>query len=440
MACFVAASAVTMLGIQRRRRAARRRAWALETPAPDLALVDGLVGTAGTADELANELADELDDELVDDPISVSSARLYGRGVGRQERMTVLRLLGLLLAEVDAGGRLRLNPVELMLLGHRHGLSADEVDAGLQWLEEVAVLERRDGGWIIAGHLPLASDPPPPIEALQAIANVLSRPPAARREAVASRGSAAVVTGNAPESEVGAGGAGRPGALRAHALVHAASRWQSRAALVGVAAAIVAGVAYVSSNGPSSRPRVITAAGVGSTATQASGQPSGTVAAGTVQSSTDLVSPSRGVPNLVVPTGSTPVTGSAITPACPQGGPAAGVDSVATTVEPIFVSSVPPDGPALDTTVSGSLRDASGLSVHVVTVLVTVRYEALSPLSPSSQTVSALSAPVTLAPGAVLPWTVSTKTKGTQTGPATATAQVTSWSWADSALATACPH
>src|SRR5260370_37909230 len=108
MACSVAAGVVAVLGIHRRRRAFRRRACAVPTPEPDLALLDGLAAAAGgLADDLAHELTDDVADELVDDPLSVTSARLYGRALGRQERMTVLRFLGLLLAEGDARRRVR---------------------------------------------------------------------------------------------------------------------------------------------------------------------------------------------------------------------------------------------------------------------------------------------------------------------------------------------
>jgi hypothetical protein len=328
-----------------------------------------------------------------------------------------------------------------MVLGHQHGLSADEVDGSLEWLEEISALERRRGAWVIAGHVPMAGEPPP-IEALEAIANVLARPLVAEPEGAASRGDVGVVAaaGAATGSEVGAGGIALIADPPAQRRTRMPSRWQAGAGLVGVAAAIVAGLVYVSSSGPSSGPRVVSAAGPGSTDTKASGLPSQTVVSGTTPASTSPTSSSRGVTGLVVPTGSAPVTGTAAAPACPQGGPVAGVDSVVTTVEPLFVTSLPPDGPTLRTTVSGTLRNGSGVDVHVVTLLVYVHYQALPPSSPNPQTVQALSAPVTLTPGTVVPWKVSTKTQGTQTGPASATAQITSWSWADSALATACPH
>ena len=443
VACSMAAGLWMALALRRRRHGPRRVRRA--TPVPDVAraVVDGLVegGVDDGVDERVDELVDGGVDDLVDDPISVVSARLFGRGVHRQERMTVLRFLGILLAEADAGGRLRLNPVDLMVLGHQHGLTADEVDASLGWLEEISALERRNDAWVIADYVPMACEPPP-IEALEAIANVLARPLVSESGGAASREDVGVVAAAAAATgpEVGVGGVGLMTDPPARTRVRMASRWQAGAALVGVAAAIVAGLVYVSSGGPSSGPRVVSAAGPGSTVTKASGQPSQTVASDTIPASTSPVFASRGVTGLDVPTGSAPVTGTAAAPACPQGGPVAAVDSVVTTVEPLFVTSLPPNGPALQTTVSGTLRNSSGVDVHVVTLLVYVHYQVLPPIEPNPQTVQALSAPVTLSPGTVLPWKVSTKTHGTQTGPATATAQITSWSWADSALATACPH
>ena len=43
-------------------------------------------------------------DDLEDDPISEASARLFGLGVDRHERLVVLRLLGLVLDEAAADG------------------------------------------------------------------------------------------------------------------------------------------------------------------------------------------------------------------------------------------------------------------------------------------------------------------------------------------------
>jgi len=244
----------------------------------------------------------------------------------------------------------------------------------------------------------------PAAEAMAVISRILSGPTAQEAVAVAP----------APRSYRGVGGL-----------------------VLTMAAAGCAALVLLWSSGPAPQSRVISADRSGPPATVVTTPGSRPSASAPASSPTSaLIRPEAsapGQPTVVLPSSSTPAAA-----ACPQGVPLAEVDQVVTQVDPASVNSLP-EPSVLQTTVTGTLRNPATASVVVAGLQVEVHFEGLPATEPATQTVSALSAPATLSPGAVLSWTVTTKTKKPEPGPVRATAHVTVWNWAEPALA-ACSH
>jgi hypothetical protein len=340
-----------------------------------------------------------------DDPVSVASARLFGLGIDRRQRLVALRFLGALMARADAGGQLALATGELTLLGRDHHLSPEEVGRSLLWLELVSVLERRDGTWLIADFEPIGSTPPP-AEAMEVIARVMARP-------------------LPPEVHL-------PAAPNIVAHTHRPARSGIAVAAVAVAAALLVALWPY---GRSSGSHVISTAGAGRTTSSSSGQTAGTGATGPGTSAS-------------APAGTAGTTAVAHQPVvCPTGGPVVVVAPIVAAAPSLpnlghALRGTIPLGGALPSTVSGTLRNDSSYPLVVDPFPVVVHPTGPAGVPLPDATFPATREPVTLQPGQSIPWSTSVGLPSALAGAVrvTASARITGWHWADAALAAACPH
>jgi hypothetical protein len=90
------------------------------------------------------------------------------------------------------------------------------------------------------------------------------------------------------------------------------------------------------------------------------------------------------------------------------------------------------------TTVYGTLDNTSSAAVVVDPFPVDVVVTGPSGVGSSTTRATALSAPVTVAPGAIVPWQASVDAPPQGAGSMSAKAKLGTWRWADPALATAC--
>jgi hypothetical protein len=340
-----------------------------------------------------------------DDPVSVASARLFGLGVDRRERLVALRFLGALMTRADPEGRLPLATGELTLLGRDHKLGPEDVGRSLLWLELVSVLERREGAWLIADFEPLGSAPPP-AAAMEVIARVMARPapPAVDHRAEPN-------------------------------LVMHARRPAWGGLAVGAVAVAAALLVALWPSGGSGGSHVISTAGSGRTTSSSSGQSSSTAAAGPGTSAS-------------APTGTAGSTAVAHQPVvCPTGGPVVVVAPIVAAAPSLpnlgnALRGTIPLGGALPTTVSGTLRNDSSYPLVVDPFPVVVHPTGPAGIPLPDATFPATRQPVTLQPGQSIPWSTSIGLPSALAGAVrvTASARVTGWHWADPALAAACPH
>ncbi|MCU1448752.1 MAG: hypothetical protein JWP02_922 [Acidimicrobiales bacterium] len=366
------------------------------------------------------------------DPISAASARLFGAGIDRRQRLVALRFLGLLVAQADRHGRVLCDPDDLVGLGILNGLSPEEVNRSRLSLEAVGVLDREPSGWFIQDFSPVG-DEVPPAEAMDAIARVLARPaeadervPAVPLVPVPAEPAVALTPFDAEPPPR-----------------HSFTRWM--AAPVGIAAAALVIALALGARLPLPVPgRTVTHTSENveraSTATDGGASSTSPSASSPASRSTG---PGTSAPSLQ-PSGTSTLggTGPTATVVCPSGTVVATVEHVDQQVD----SSVPTSArisagipPIVHTTVSGVVRNMSPAAAVVPPFPVDVTFSDGSG-SVATVTASALSSGATVAPGASLPWEIRVDNPPKTPIATGAKADGPTWRWEDPALAVACPR
>ncbi|MBV8159626.1 MAG: hypothetical protein JO265_01770 [Acidimicrobiia bacterium] len=369
------------------------------------------------------------------DPIGWASARLFGAGVERTQRLATLRFLGILLETADDEGHVRCDPDDLAGLGLLHGMDAEEVTRSRTLLETFGVLDRVPTGWLIKHYGPVG-DEVPPAEALAAIGRVLARP----------AGTAAAATGTAA-----VGPQSTNVVPMEPARERLARRWMAApvgaaaAAAVVILALVVSGQVHVPlvsrpasnsrqnaegvANTPSSAGPGV---GAASTAPPASSSPSSSAAgSATTASGTP---PSSSGPSAV---------GAPPAPAlCPVGNVSATVDHMSQQLDSAapassIAVSLPP---IVHTSVSGEVRNTSADAVVVNPFPVTVNFTDPAGRVSRTVTTTALAGPAPIGPGATIPWSVTVDNPRDAPLPGTANAGPPAWRWQDATLSSLCPH
>ena len=360
------------------------------------------------------------------DPIGHASARLYAAGVGREQRLVTLRFLGILLQNADEEGHVRCDPDDLVGLGLLYDLDPDEVARSRALLETFGMLDRSPTGWFIRHFAPVG-DEVPPAEALAAISRVLAEPAEGRAPV---EGAAPVVVAMEPARE------------------RRARRWMAAPAGAVAAAAVVLVALMVS--GQVKTPLISSPVSHSQqNAVGAPGGPSSTSAGAlsTGSSSGASPTPSSGAataPSVAqTPTGSAGATAAAASPAvCPSGDVSATVDHMdqhlqSASPSTSFHVDLPP---LVQTSVSGVVRNNSAAAVNVNPFPVTINFSDAAHHTSHAVTVTALSSPTSIAPGASIPWSVTVDDPPDAPVPGTATPTPPTWRWDDARLASLCPR
>ena len=366
------------------------------------------------------------------DPIGDASARLFAIGIGGRDRLLALRFLGILLAQAGYDGRVHGGPYDLLGLGLFHGMEADEVERSRRSLEAAGVLDPEPGGWWrIRNFAPVGDDEVPPAEVMAMIGRVLGK----EVEAPAP-------VDTAPAAPLSPDITPVP--------VPSHSRFSPRwvAAPAGIAAAVLVVALVLSGQTPISLPGQ-TAGNSRENAQQVASELSATSSSEPEAAGSPPGSARGGVPASTGPAAvnaapaGTPTQASV---ACPPGGVLVAVEKVEQNVNGSVPSSAPEPQlradlpPIVGTTASGVLRNTSTVPAVAAPFPVEVTFTDGSGTTTATVTAVALSAPVTVAPGQTLAWSVVVRNPERTPFPASAKAGGLSWRWEDAALAAACRH
>jgi len=393
--------------------------------------------------QLVEYLADpptDMANSPTPDPIGAASARLYGIGVGGQDRLLALRFLGILLAHADSDGLLHADPDDLIGLGLLNGMEWEDIEESRRLLETAGVLEREPSGWFIRDFAPVG-DEVPPAEAMAAIARVLNKPV------------------DAPVATADPEPVPLPLPIPVTAVPEPShSRFSPRwvAAPAGIAAAIL--VLALALSGQVSLPGQ--PAGTNrQNAQQVNSEHAASPSAETESSAASSPAPAGSVGgSAAAPAGSVPT--NAATPSsgttkstvtCPLGAVLVAVEKVEQHVESsVPTAAPPPTAPptqvraelpqVVRTTASGVLRNTSTVPAVATPFPVDVTFTDGSGSVTTTVSAVALSKPVTIAPGQSLQWSVVVDNPDRAPFPAGAKAGTLSWRWADNSLAAECPH
>jgi hypothetical protein len=350
------------------------------------------------------DLAESLVD---DDPVGSASARLLAAGLPLGERRQALRVLGALLDDAGSGGRLPGNPLTFLGLVGRLGIPLEDVLRHRRWLEAVGALERDGRGWVVKGAEHHLSSAVSTVDALDCIAALLgdTGPELATVTPMARRTRAAA----AP-----ARGSTGPSRRRL-------ARPSFTFAGLGLAAAIIWVLALV--------------------------QPPARQAQGVSSGRAQQAAPAPAAPALRAPRVPRATAHRPQAPALAQAKPDVAAPAASARSEAICPTGLPSvviqslDGPHVDgldqarlevpsVVVAGVVTNLSGASVTVgsFSVVVDTGSERL--------TIEGLSSPVTVEPGASVPWRAVVPVPSKPVTTITAEVQAVSWEWADAALAT----
>jgi hypothetical protein len=318
------------------------------------------------------------DAELAEDLVGVTSARLLAAGLPRQDRNGALRLLGVLAALADREQRVRRG---LRDVAAEFDLSPDDVETWAGDLEAVGAIRREDGQVLLLGTEPAYAGGLRLHDFLDAAA-ALDQPPARREVRDLVRPLSAVLVAAALLVAVLAA----PRALRQDATPVSSERDGSPTATEPGATPSGRSGTTTATTDPSSSP--------GGTATQTTtGDQPGTTPDG--------------------PTTTTLVP----MPECPTGLP--GIEVLGTSTD--LTGKLAADGLLRNPSATPMTVDSFTLSVTVLGQLVSV---------------PGLAAPVTLAPGATVPWQTSFGVVAPLDTPVTTV--LGSWSWDDPGLPSGC--